>query len=166
MATEEDKRNAVNIHAGIGSQVLAADFILLGIVLGYFDVRNIELGSTRGVLLLIAIISLIGSILIGSYGLKKLRDNGVKGDWDFNKTNINFRGQTSLTYIAVLMFIIVFLIKPGKSPQENELINTNQKLERLIHIDSLELQKLKQDTCKKYPQPKTRAICCQKHKCS
>lgn len=134
--TPEDKRNSVNIHVVIGSQVLAASFILLGIILGYFDVRNINLGSVRGVFLLIAIIFLVASILIASYGLKKLRDNGDSGTWEFSLTNLNFRLQTWLTYLAVLLFIIVFLIPPGPTPQEKQLIELNKNIKTLISLDS------------------------------
>lgn len=141
MSTIDDKRNAVIIHAGIGSQVLAASFVLLGIILGYFDVRNIGIWSPRGILLLMAIAALIFSIIIASLGLKKLRDNGNNGIWEYNKTNLNFRLQTLSTYLAVILFLIVFFIKSGPSPQEKELLKINESLKELIKLDSIQLSK-------------------------
>lgn len=137
MADQDDRRNAVAIHAGIGSQVLAASLVLLGIILGYFDIRNIGIGSAKGVLLLIALTALLFSIITGSLGLKRLRDNGNRGDWEYKKTHLQFRTQTYTTFAALLLFIVVFLMKSEPSSQEIELQKINRSLTNMINADSL-----------------------------
>jgi amino acid transporter len=135
--TDEDKRIAATVQAGIGSQLLAASLVLMGILLGYFDIKNIRFFSWAGCLLIVAIAALFISFIVAGYGLKKLRDNGNKGNWDYSKTHVNFRIQTWLNYLAIILFIFVFRLPPEKSKSEKSLEEINSHLITLIKMDSI-----------------------------
>lgn len=138
---QEDDINSTNIHAGIGGQVLAASLVLLGIALSFFDLRNIEIFSWRGIFLLFAIFALNLSIITGAYGLKKLRDNGKTGNWDYSSTHCYFRVQTWSTFGALVIFAIVFISGGKPSNQDLALANLNQTLAKQYVLDSLKLSK-------------------------
>jgi uncharacterized membrane protein YhaH (DUF805 family) len=134
--TIDDQRNAVSIHTGISGQLMAASLVLIGVLLGYFDIRNIEAWSVKGFCLLLAIAALLVSIILGAIGLKKLRDNGNKGTWDYSLTHTHFRLQTLLSFIALILFFIIFFLKSESSSQEKQLNRLNSAMDRLIRIDS------------------------------
>jgi len=158
--SNENRINAVNIHAGIGGQVLAASLVLLGIILGYFDIRNIGVISLKGVLLLLAIIFLFASIITGALGLKRLRDLGNRGIWRYSYTHQYFRWQTLMTFAALLLFSIVFFLKSEPSNLELESIKMNHNLEQMITINSaqrieISKAKLELDSIKNLLKPKS-----------
>lgn len=159
----ENRINSVNIHAGIGGQVLAASLVLLGIILGYFDIRNIGVISVKGILLLMAIILLFASIITGALGLKKLRDLGNRGIWRYSLTHLYFRWQTIMTFAALTLFSVVFFLKSEPSSLELESVKINANLEKMILIASAQTTqisdaKLELDSIKKLlktkPMPK------------
>jgi len=115
---------------------MAASLVLIGVLLGYFDIRNIEAWSVKGCCLLLAIVCLLLSIIIGAIGLKRLRDSGNNGTWDYSLTHVNFRLQTLLSFIALVLFFIIFFLKSEPSSQDKQLNRLNSAIERLIHIDS------------------------------
>ena len=135
--TEDDKRVAVTIQAGIGGQIFAASLVLMGILFGYFDLRNFKFLSLPGILLFIAILALLTSTVVAGFGLKKLRNNGNNGDWDYAKTHINFRAQTWLNYVAILLFFVVFFLPPGESKNEKILDEIDNHLVTLINQGSI-----------------------------
>ena len=128
------------MHAGISGQLLAASLVLIGILLGYFDIRNIGVISWKGMLLLIALLVLLASIIVAALGLKRLRDNGNSGVWDYSLTHCFFRAQTILAMIGLLCFITVFFMNSEQSQQDIELKKLNRNIEALIRIESVSLK--------------------------
>jgi hypothetical protein len=146
VADKSDKQNAVNIHASIGSQILAASLVLIGILLGYFSLKNLELSSIGGILIIIGVILLLISFIAGGIGLSILRENGNNGVWDYSKTHLHFRIQTWLNYLVIVLFSIILFLPSAKSDELKELEKNNVLLEKSYKLDSINsLNKVRQD---------------------
>lgn len=133
----DNQRASVAIHANISSQLLAASLVLIGVFLGYLDVKEIPFESTKGILIIISILILLVSIIFSGLGLKHIRDNGEKGDWTLNGLHIFFRTQTRLNYFAIILFFVVFFMK---NPVSNKQIYQDKMIELMkknFEIDSL-----------------------------
>ena len=141
---KEDLKNAVNIHAGIASQLMAASLALIGVLLGYFDLKHLALKSVWGFLIIIAVFCLLASFIICGIGLKKIRNDGINGEWDLKLQNNHwyFRLQTWLNFLAIFFFFIVFLFHPNiKSDELIQMEKTNTLIENRITLDSLNIRK-------------------------
>ncbi len=164
----ENQRAAAGIHASISSQIFGASLVLIGVLIGYLDIKDIEYSSTPGILTFLSIFLLLVSTIIAGKGLQKLRDNGINGNWSLNDLHIYFRLQTLLNYISIILFLIIVFKTNGESKDEkNEsklieiqtrqfkqdsinAIQINKQTQLLIkQIDSLNLHMRNLNCCKK-----------------
>lgn len=168
MNTMEDKRTAAGIHASISSQIFGASLVLIGVLIGYLDIKDIEYSSTPGILTFLSIFLLLLSTFIAGKGLQKLRDNGINGNWSLDGLHIYFRLQTILNYICIVLFLIIVFKTNNESKEEkfqSKLIQNqirqlkqdsiyaveNSKQSKLLidQIDSLNLHLRNLNCCKK-----------------
>lgn len=114
----EDQRTAAGIHASISSQIFGASLVLIGVLIGYLDIKDIEYSSTPGILTFLSIFLLLVSTFIAGKGLQKLRDNGINGNWSLDSLHIYFRVQTLLNYLCIILFLIIVFKTNGESKEE------------------------------------------------
>lgn len=164
----EDQRTAAGIHASISSQIFGASLVLIGILIGYLDIKDIEYSSMSGILTFLSIFLLLVSTIIGGKGLQKLRDNGINGNWSLDDLHIYFRLQTLLNYLCIIFFLVIVYKTNGESQDEKfksklieiqtrqleqdstNAIDSNKKTQLLIEkIDSLNLHMSNLNCCKK-----------------
>ncbi|WP_318641853.1 hypothetical protein [Flavobacterium ardleyense] len=131
----EDERSAASIHAAISAQIFGASLVLIGVLIGYLDIKDIEYRSTSGVLTFLSIFLLLSSTIIAGLGLKKLRNQGTIGNWNLSDIHIYFRVQTFLNYISIMLFLII-------------VFNTNKNTDDKFEKESLKIEtkKFKMDS--------------------
>lgn len=123
----EDERSAASIHAGISAQIFGASLVLIGVLIGYLDIKNIEYSSFSGILTFISITLLLLSTIFAGLGLKKLRSQGTLGNWNLTDIHFYFRIQTFLNYISIVFFLII-------------IFNTNNSKEDKFQKELLEIE--------------------------
>jgi len=132
----EDERSAASIHAGISSQIFGASLVLIGVLIGYLDIKNIEYSSMSGILTFISIFLLLSSTIIAGLGLKKLRNQGAIGNWNLRDIHVYFRFQALLNYISIMFFLIIVFNTTNN--KEDNFEKKILKIEtRKVQIDSL-----------------------------
>lgn len=129
----EDLRAAAGIHAGISSQIFGASLVLIGVLIGYLDIKGIEYSSTEGILVFLGIFLLLVSIFFAGKGLQKIRDNGALGIWTLDDVHKYFRIQTILNLISIIIFLVI-VVKTNDESSEEKF----QK--KLIQIESQHLK--------------------------
>lgn len=140
MGNIEDQRNASAINAGISSQVLSASLVLMGVLLGYFDIKNLKFLSFSGILILLAATLLLISFIVGGLGLKTIRDKGNDGDWNTANTHGYFRTQTRLNFLAIAIFVGVFFLPSNPSEQDLKMDQININLKKIATMDSIAIR--------------------------
>lgn len=138
----QDLQNATNIHAGIASQILSASLVLIGILIGYFDLKNIDTSSGAGKAIIVAIVLLLISFISGALGLKKMRNNGGNANWDYTLTHPYFRIQTLLNFAAIVIFVFVTFSSSKSSDQEKILEKIEITLTKMATIDSMQNERM------------------------
>lgn len=133
----EDLRAAASIHASISSQIFGASLVLMGVFVGYLDIKDIEYSSLPGILTFLGIFLLLTSTIAAGIGLKKLRDNGSNRNWLLDDLHIYFRIQTLLNYISIGLFLSVVFITNGETSNEKFQKKLIQIESRQLTLDSL-----------------------------
>ena len=137
MNGSEDKRAAASIHSGISSQLFAASLVLIGILLGLIEIKQISFASTKGILILIAILLLLLSLVSAGLGLKKIRQNGENGNWSLRAIHIYFRLQTFLNIITIILFIIILFLPDKETKEDKYEKETIELTKSKLRYDSL-----------------------------
>jgi hypothetical protein len=143
MENIENQRSAANIHAGISSQVFAASLVLIVVLLGYLDIKELSFSSLKGILIIVSVFLLLISLITAGIGLKKIRINGQKGNWSLESLHIFFRLQTLFNVIPIILFFIILFVPEKGNKKEKYQMETIELSKLKLKYDSLIYVQLK-----------------------
>lgn len=144
-ASQEDKKEAVNIGVNLSNQLIATSLTLIAVVgaVSTFILQAREVSIWFYLFAMVSFLLLLLSIYSGGKGINKARNAGYCGDWSLKVSGSFFNRQAIMTGLGVLCFCSMFFFGHNKdSTLEKAVIETNQLLVKQVELTNQMLDRL------------------------
>lgn len=129
MASEEDKRTAVNISVTLSSELIGAALAMIaleGAFVTFVMDDRAGLGIAFYILIALTFIAFVLSIVIGGQGVSKSREEGYEGKWTLQSGKKYFNRQAILCFVGILLFASTLFV--SGAPMEEAVVKEFQQL--------------------------------------
>jgi hypothetical protein len=136
-ASQEDKKEAVNIGVNLSNQLIATSLTLIAVVgaISTFILQARVVSIWFYLFATVSFLFLLLSIYSGGKGINKARNAGYNGDWSLKVSGSFFNRQAIMTGLGVLCFCSMFFFGHDKdSKLEKSAIETNQLLVKQVEL--------------------------------